>query len=77
MIKPIGFSRTIDMDHLGLKVYKVYINVDSGVTMTYFTAISNLAKSSYCALIYQTNSQVSVYMNIGPLVFCLLMVGFM
>ena len=29
------------MQHQGLKLYKVYINDDSGLTMTYFTARSN------------------------------------
>ena len=30
------------MQHLGLKFYKVCINVDPGLTLTYFTARSNL-----------------------------------
>ena len=29
------------MYHLGLKLYKVYINDDPGLTLTYFTARSN------------------------------------
>ena len=29
------------MEHLGLKLYKVYINDDPGLTLTYFTAWSN------------------------------------
>ena len=43
------FSRTrspmilkLGMWHQGLKVYKVYINDDPGLTLTYFTARSNL-----------------------------------
>ena len=30
------------MQHWGLKLYKVYINIDPGLTLTYFTARSNL-----------------------------------
>ena len=55
------------MDHQGLKVYKIYINDDPGVTLTYFTAMSNLVLIAYCAL-YKTHSKVSVYRTIGPLV---------
>ena len=38
------------MDHRGLKVYKVYINDNLGLTLTYFTARSNLVKTAYCAI---------------------------
>ena len=31
-----------DMQHRGLKFYKDYINDDPGLTLTYFTARSNL-----------------------------------
>ena len=31
----------LGMQHLGLKLYKVYINDDPGLTLTYFTARSN------------------------------------
>ena len=31
----------LGMQHQGLKFYKVYINDDTGVTLTYFTARSN------------------------------------
>ena len=31
----------LGMYHLGLKLYKVYINDDPGLTLTYFTAGSN------------------------------------
>ena len=31
----------LSMLHLGLKLYKVYINDDPGLTLTYFTARSN------------------------------------
>ena len=31
----------LDMQHQGLNLYKVYINDDSRLTMTYFTAKSN------------------------------------
>ena len=33
----------LGMQHGGLEVYKVYINDDLGMTMTYFTSRSNLA----------------------------------
>ena len=42
------------MKHQGKEVYKVYINHDLGMTLTYFMYPS---------------SQVSVYRTIGPLVF--------
>ena len=32
----------LGMQHWGLKLYKVYINSDPGLTLTYFTARSNL-----------------------------------
>ena len=31
----------LGMKHCGLKLYKVYINDDPGLTLTYFTARSN------------------------------------
>ena len=40
----------------------MYINDDPGLTLTYFTARSKLL------IVLQTNSQVSVYRTIGPLV---------
>ena len=51
----------LDMDHPILKVYRVYINDDLGLTWTYFTARSSLVIFPYCA------SQVSVYRTISPL----------
>ena len=47
------------MEHYVLKLYKVYINDNPELTMTYFKTMSNLAKPRY---------QVSVYRTIGPLV---------
>ena len=32
----------LDMEHEGHKLYKVYINDDPGLTLTYFTGKSNL-----------------------------------
>ena len=32
----------LGMQHRGLKLYKVYINGDPGLTLTYFTTRSNL-----------------------------------
>ena len=72
ILKPI-------MQHKSLKIDKVYINNDPGLalisqcingnpglTLAYFTARSSLVKFAYCE--YRTNSQVSVYKTIGPLV---------
>ena len=48
------FSRTrspmilkLGMWHRGLKLYKVYINGDPGLTLTYFTARSNLVTKAF------------------------------
>ena len=38
------------MQYLGLKTYKVYINDDPRLTLTYFTTRSNLVKIAYCLL---------------------------
>ena len=35
------------MQHRGLKLYKVYINTDAGLTLTYFTARSNLVPYAF------------------------------
>ena len=47
-LRKIFFSRThrpmilkLGMQHRGIKLYKVYINDDPGLTLTYFTARSN------------------------------------
>ena len=37
------------MDHWVHKAYKVYINDDPGLTMTFIKARSNLVKIAYCA----------------------------
>ena len=37
----------LGMQHWGLKLYKVYINNDPGLTMTYFTARSNLVAYAF------------------------------
>ena len=39
----------LGMDHQGLNVYKVYINDDAGLTLTYFTARSKLVKIAQSA----------------------------
>ena len=54
----------VGMDHQGLKVNRLYINDDLGLTLTYY---SKVKFGQIC--LYQTNSQVSVYRTIGPLVF--------
>ena len=57
----------LGMDHGELMVYKVYINEDPGLTLTYFTARSNLCKIAYCAFTWP-RYKVGVYRTIGPLV---------
>ena len=47
------------------KLYTVHIN-DIGLTLTYFTPMSNLGK-----LVFVPRYQVNVYRTIGPLVFIL------
>ena len=37
----------LGMQHRGLKLYKVYINSDPGLTLTYFTARSNLVPYAF------------------------------
>ena len=44
----------LGMQHQGLKLYKVYINDDPELTLTYFTTMSNLAK-----LVFVIISQIS------------------
>ena len=39
----------LDIDDRGLKIYKVSINHSSGLTLAYFTAMSNLVKIAYCS----------------------------
>ena len=53
----------LGMDYHELKLYTVHINDDPGLTLTYFTPMSNLAK-----LVFIPRYQVSVYRTIGPLV---------
>ena len=52
----------LGMEYYGPKLYTVHINDDPGLTLTYFTTLSNLAK-----LAFVPRYQVSVYMTIGPL----------
>ena len=54
----------LGMDHQGLKINKVYINDEPGLTLTFFTAFL-----SKLLIVLQTNSNVSVYRTIGPLVY--------
>ena len=53
----------LGMEYYERKLYNVHINDDPGLTLTYFTPISNLAK-----LVFVPRYQVSVYKTIGPLV---------
>ena len=50
----------LGMKHQAMELYKVYINHDPGMTLTYFTV-----KSTEVAY---PRSQVSIYRTIGPLV---------
>ena len=52
------------MDHQGLKVYKVSINDDPVLTLTYFMARSDLVKTA----VTRPRCQVSVYRTIGSLI---------
>ena len=49
----------LGMKHQGMELYKVYINHDPGMTLTYF-----MARSTNVAY---HRSQVNVYRTIGPL----------
>ena len=40
MTKMAAMAMKLGLKHLGEKVYKVYINHDPGMTLTYFTARS-------------------------------------
>ena len=57
----------LGMEHYILKLYKVYINDDRELTLTYFTTMSHLAKLVFCTY-SRPRYQVSVYRTIGPLV---------
>ena len=37
----------LGLQYQGLKLYKVYINDDPGLTLTYFTAMSNLVAYTF------------------------------
>ena len=50
----------LGMDRHGLEVYKVYINDDPGLTLTYYTAKSNLVNLAYFAFA-GPRCQVSIY----------------
>ena len=54
----------LGMGYYELKLYTVHINDDPGLTFTYLTPMSNLAK-----LVFVPRCQVSVYRTIGPRVF--------
>ena len=42
LLKPVSQEpMKLDMQHQGFKLYRVYINDDAGLTLTYFTAKSN------------------------------------
>ena len=37
----------LGMKHRGLKLYDLYINNDPGLTLTYFTAMSNMVTKAF------------------------------
>ena len=41
----------LGMEHYVLKHYKVYINNDPGLTLTYFTTMSNLAELVFVLIV--------------------------
>ena len=51
----------LGMKHQGMELYKVYVNHDPGMTLTYF-----MARSTQVAY---PRSQVSVYRTIRPMVY--------
>ena len=61
-------SMKLSMEQYVLKFYKVYINDDPELTMTYFKTMSNFTKACFCTY-SSTRYQVSVYRTTGPLVF--------
>ena len=58
----------LGMEQYVLKLYKIYINDDPELTLTYFTTMSNSAKLVFVLQYSRLRYQVSVYMAIGPLV---------
>ena len=57
------------IDHQERNVYKVYINDDPGLTLTYLTVWSNLIKiNCLLCLNARPRCQVSAYRIIGPMV---------
>ena len=42
-----SYDLELGMYHWGLKLYKIYINDDPGLTLTYFTARSNLVPYAF------------------------------
>ena len=54
---PFKISKTrmilkLDMDHCGLKIYKVYINDEPRLILAYFTARSYLVKIAHCTYFF-------------------------
>ena len=41
----------LGMDHYELKLYKIYVNDDPELTMTYLTTMSNLAKFVFVLMV--------------------------
>ena len=58
----------LGIEHQGLNVYKVCINDDPWLTLTYLTTMSNFAKFTFCA-VSRTRYQIRINRIIGPLFF--------
>ena len=54
----------LGMKHQAMELYKVYINYDPGMTLTYFTA-----RSTYVANAYECIHVISSLAQIGRFVF--------
>ena len=58
----------LGMEQYVLKLYKVYINDDPGLTMSHFKTMSNFAKLVFVLKQWIQISGVNFYRTIGPLV---------
>ena len=58
----------LGIEYYEFKLYTVYINDDTELTLTYITAMSNLAKLVFVLMVLRPRYQVSLFRTIGPLV---------
>ena len=47
----IAYNHEIGMEHYVLKLYKVYLNDDTELTLTYFKLMSNFAKLVFVLIV--------------------------